>query len=247
MVKRNIPRKAQTLQKKWEKHRKEELQKNTIKKAELYVWKWNVTFCNNCRKPKMPDVMRTWIKERWFCECWKWTLYEEIYCYEIVQRFKEKKDKLLNEIKFYKISEKKEDDDKEIDGSMITEEWYQHWWVRSTSPKQILAYFPTFEERSTEKNILERTRAHRCEIFPPFSHACDMCRQIQYYILIKWWLNNTFNSNIVKLLWQNYFWLSETNKIIPIDQNVTEEDMDRIEKLLSRKQQRRNADKDETV
>jgi hypothetical protein len=52
-------------------------------------------------------------------------------------------------------------------------------------PKQILVDFPTFEEWSTENGILEKTRCERAENFPKFGEACQMCRQIQYYILIK--------------------------------------------------------------
>jgi hypothetical protein len=74
-----------------------------------------------------------------------------------------------------------------------------------------------------------------------------MCRQIQYYILIKWGLNNTFNANIVKMLGQHYFWISETLKIWNVDANTTEEDMTRINRFLSHNPHIRNGENDEAI
>jgi hypothetical protein len=59
MVKRNIPRKAQTFEKKAEKNRKAELQEKAIKKAETVVGEGNATLCNRCNKPKLPPILRT--------------------------------------------------------------------------------------------------------------------------------------------------------------------------------------------
>jgi hypothetical protein len=85
---------------------------------------------------------------------------------------------------------------------------------------------------------LESTRAKWCDLFPQFDEACKMCKQIQYYILIKGGLNNTFNSNIVKMLGSHYFGISETLKIGSVDWGTTEEEMERINKFLSSNQQR---------
>ena len=96
-----------------------------------------------------------------------------------------------------------------------------------------MADFPTFEEWSTLNDILERTRQDRAVKFPEFARACEMCKQIQHYILVKWGLNWKFNANVVKLIGAN-FGLVEVFKMVDVSPEVTEEQMAKIDKLLTR-------------
>ncbi|MDR0651243.1 MAG: hypothetical protein LBG59_07810 [Candidatus Peribacteria bacterium] len=171
-----------------------------IKRAIAVLGEGRVTFCSVCKNPKMPDILRTGNKEseKGFCQCGVDSLYREKYCIEIVRRFKNQKDECLNELTYYQIEP---DEEREF----FTPEGINHGGLKRVSPKQILAHFPTFEERSTENDILESTRQRWVDLFPQFSHSCEMCKQIQYYILIKGGLNNKFNSHIVKLLGANLF------------------------------------------
>lgn len=193
-----------------------------------------VIFCEACKKPKMPDILRTGNPERekGFCNCGIDPLYREEYCIEIVRRFKNQKDKILTDRTYYEADER---------SHFETPDGYDHGWLKSEKINKLLADFPTFEEWSTLNNILESTRQDRVKKFPEFSRSCEMCKQIQYYILLKWGLNGKFNANIVKLL-GSQFGLSEVIKVATVTPEVTEEQMERIDKLLARNYQSNGED-----
>lgn len=224
---------ASTWKNKANKSRKETDLERATKRAQAVLGN-KVVFCEKCNKPKMPDILRTGNPERekGFCKCWVDSLYEERYCTDIVLRFKQKKDKILTNRSYYEPSG---------NVSWETPDGYDHGGLKSEKITKILADFPTFEERSTMHEILERTRQDWVNMFPEFARACEMCKQIQYYILLKWGLNWTFNANVVKLLGAQ-FGLSEVIKVATVTPEVTEEQMERIDKLLARNYQSNGED-----
>ena len=185
-----------------------------------------VIFCEACKKPKMPDILRTGNPERekGFCNCGIDPLYREEYCIEIVRWFKNQKDKILTDRTYYEADER---------FHFETPDGYDHGWLKSEKINKLLSDFPTFEEWSTLNDILERTRQDRAVKFPEFARSCEMCKQIQHYILVKWGLNWKFNANVVKLIGAN-FGLTEVIKLVDVDHTVTEDQMERIDRLLAR-------------
>ena len=185
-----------------------------------------VIFCEACKKPKMPDILRTGNPERekGFCNCGIDPLYREEYCIEIVRRFKNQKDKILTDRTYYEADER---------SHFETPDGYDHGWLKSEKINKLLADFPTFEEWSTLNDILERTRQELDVNFNEFAISCEMYKQIQHYILVKWGLNWKFNANVVKLIGAN-FGLVEVFKMVDVSPEVTEEQMAKIDKLLTR-------------
>lgn len=144
-----------------------------------FACEWTPIICGRCKRPKRDEsTVLTWARreKRGFCDCGRRTEYKPEYVWMIKQRFEDRAVEIIYQEQYSYYQTK--------DGHVYwdVETGEVHWGLRSKniSPARTMVQFPTFQRRSTEIGILDKTRIGRTHKYPLFKEACEYCEQVMF-------------------------------------------------------------------